>query len=262
MCSLKKSIKEFADSFGEKFPIETFAILYAPKKCFLGLVNKDGNIEVKDNVKVETETNIEVNKQEVAPDLNSDINQELVINNDIKVESEAEIDSTIKINSEVKAETNIEETNIIIPKLEEINAAVSITLDTISTLTLDKLCSETWDTFDDNDRLTVRTIGTFAREDSPTEYERWHELWVLDSLYLSAKERESRESLVGKFAARVLWQRYVAVPTESSTGMSSAAWYRDATPGCGHKPPPRMRAASIKTATRSAGLTLSETETA
>ena len=50
MCSLKKSIKEFADSFGEKFPIETFAILYAPKKCFLGLVNKDGNIEVKDNV--------------------------------------------------------------------------------------------------------------------------------------------------------------------------------------------------------------------
>ena len=78
-------------------------------------------IEVKDNVKVETETNIEVNKQEVAPDLNSDINQELVINNDIKVESEAEIDSTIKINSEVKVipETNIEETNIIIPKLEE-----------------------------------------------------------------------------------------------------------------------------------------------
>ncbi|MGI8640721.1 MAG: type III-D CRISPR-associated protein Csx19 [Pyrinomonadaceae bacterium] len=36
----------FADSFYEE---KTFTLLYASNKCFLGLVNKDGNVEVKSN---------------------------------------------------------------------------------------------------------------------------------------------------------------------------------------------------------------------
>ena len=50
MCELEQSIKKFANSFGENFPKETFAILYAPEKCFLGLVDKNGKVEVRDNV--------------------------------------------------------------------------------------------------------------------------------------------------------------------------------------------------------------------
>jgi len=43
---LKISIEEFAENhYREK----TFALLYASAKCFLGLVDKDGNIEVEDN---------------------------------------------------------------------------------------------------------------------------------------------------------------------------------------------------------------------
>jgi hypothetical protein len=109
---------------------------------------------------------------------------------------------------------------------EEINVAIGLMLDKIISTDVDELCASTWDTFDDTERLTIRTIGGYARDDSPNEYERWHELWVLDALYLAAKEQVAREAAIGRFAARVLWQRYVVVPTESMTGASSAAWYR------------------------------------
>lgn len=50
MGKLEEAIKEFITSFGENLPEQNFAILYAPEKCFLGLADKDGNVEVKDNV--------------------------------------------------------------------------------------------------------------------------------------------------------------------------------------------------------------------
>jgi CRISPR-associated protein (TIGR03984 family) len=50
MGELKQSIEKFTESFGEAFPKETYAILYAPEKCFLGLVDRNGNVEVKDNL--------------------------------------------------------------------------------------------------------------------------------------------------------------------------------------------------------------------
>ena len=44
--SLKTSVENFAENhYREK----TFALLYASNKCFLGLVDKAGNIDVKDN---------------------------------------------------------------------------------------------------------------------------------------------------------------------------------------------------------------------
>lgn len=49
MYILEKSIKKFTESFGEKFPKETYAIFYAPDKCFLGLIDIKGNVEVRDN---------------------------------------------------------------------------------------------------------------------------------------------------------------------------------------------------------------------
>lgn len=50
MGKLEEAIKEFITSFGGNLPKENFAILYAPERCFLGLVDKDGKIEVKDNI--------------------------------------------------------------------------------------------------------------------------------------------------------------------------------------------------------------------
>jgi CRISPR-associated protein (TIGR03984 family) len=50
--SLEQAVKDFVSNFGADFPVETFALLYAPEKCFLGLVKKDGSIEVKDNVNI------------------------------------------------------------------------------------------------------------------------------------------------------------------------------------------------------------------
>ena len=50
MRSIEQSIKDFVESFGDNFPKETFAILYAPEKCFLGLIDKNGKIEIKDNL--------------------------------------------------------------------------------------------------------------------------------------------------------------------------------------------------------------------
>lgn len=46
----EKSLKTNIDGFVKKhYQEKTFALLYASNKCFLGLVDKDGKIEVKDN---------------------------------------------------------------------------------------------------------------------------------------------------------------------------------------------------------------------
>ncbi len=50
MGELEQSIKKYIESFGETFPKKTYAILYAPEKCFFGLVGKDGKIEIKDHI--------------------------------------------------------------------------------------------------------------------------------------------------------------------------------------------------------------------
>lgn len=45
---LSQYVKDFASSVG---PLpKTFAVLYAPDKCYLALVDSSGNFEVKDNV--------------------------------------------------------------------------------------------------------------------------------------------------------------------------------------------------------------------
>lgn len=46
--SLSQSVQEFISSF-EKLP-KTFAVLYAPDKCYLALVDAAGNFLVKDNI--------------------------------------------------------------------------------------------------------------------------------------------------------------------------------------------------------------------
>jgi len=44
--NLKKSIEDFVKS---NYREKTFALFYAPDRCFLALVDKNGNVEVKDN---------------------------------------------------------------------------------------------------------------------------------------------------------------------------------------------------------------------
>lgn len=44
--NLKKSIEDFVKS---NYREKTFALFYAPNRCFLALVDKNGNVEVKDN---------------------------------------------------------------------------------------------------------------------------------------------------------------------------------------------------------------------
>ena len=48
LAPLSQCVKDFVSSFTQS--PTTFAVLYAPDKCYLGLVNASGEFEVKDNV--------------------------------------------------------------------------------------------------------------------------------------------------------------------------------------------------------------------
>lgn len=71
---------------------------------------------------------------------------------------------------------------------------------------------EKWDAFGDdtgvNDYLSHRTIGTYAREDSPDRYSQWHFAWMEESV---KKSMSVIESDVAEVIYRYLWLDYLTV---------------------------------------------------
>lgn len=107
---------------------------------------------------------------------------------------------------------------------QKIDTLIGEVIDSIIKHDLYDVCRNAWMSIEDDQRITVRTIGALALEDSPTEYANWHERWVIGALFEAVRAKENREALVGVFAARLLWQRYLITPVESSSG-GGAVWY-------------------------------------
>jgi hypothetical protein len=112
------------------------------------------------------------------------------------------------------------------PSQEMLDMTVNIALDSIiKTHKIKKKCIKEWRKFGEEEpRVTIRTLGSFARDDTPCAYSVWHERWALASL-VRAMDPNVKEYFIGEFAARILWQQYICVPKTSVGGGSTASWY-------------------------------------
>lgn len=70
-----------------------------------------------------------------------------------------------------------------------------------------------------NKRISVKTLAWFAREDSPKEYEEWHNIWIKDALEdcLSGTHEDNAELLY-----RHCWLEYFY----DSSGGKKTSWYK------------------------------------
>lgn len=62
-------------------------------------------------------------------------------------------------------------------------------------------CRSKWYGFNDN-KITIRTIAYYAREDSPEEYKRWHKIWCTNSL---EKATSCTHADVAEALYRIYW---------------------------------------------------------
>jgi hypothetical protein len=81
--------------------------------------------------------------------------------------------------------------------------------------------------------VTVRTVGTFAR-DSPDHFSAWRTQWATAVLHEAARCAPSgdtslidRDTVLGEFSARLLWQDYFAVPSVATRARAApVVWFR------------------------------------
>lgn len=110
---------------------------------------------------------------------------------------------------------------------EAVSAIIAVALDRITEVRFRARCDQHWTTFrDEPERVTVRTLGTYAREGARTQYEHWHQKWAMSALFAAVEDADGRDQHVASYAARILWQMYTSVATSTSTGGSSAVWYK------------------------------------
>lgn len=111
---------------------------------------------------------------------------------------------------------------------EDVSAAVGMAIDVIAKNEILNSAAAAWKRFrgEPFGRITVRTLGAYAASDSPRDFSAWQSKWAHEALHQAAISKDTQEKHVGAFAARILWLKYICVPSASLTGASSGQWYR------------------------------------
>jgi len=108
----------------------------------------------------------------------------------------------------------------------DINATIGILLEamqrSLKTGILSK-CITAWKQFsNEKHRVTIKTAGSYASQDAPTAYNRWHTNWLTVPLY-AAVDPTVREHYIGVMASRLFWQKYICTPKGLA---GETAWYK------------------------------------
>lgn len=131
---------------------------------------------------------------------------------------------------DVNSVENLIEVIVQLKHQDDVNAVIDAYLTTLRDRTFLKVCQVRAEEFKKEIQrsVTVRTVGGFAREDSSLHnpvYDTWHLKWATSSLS-HALEKDNRDRMMGKFAARILWQTYVCVPKTDLGSACGASWYK------------------------------------
>lgn len=83
-----------------------------------------------------------------------------------------------------------------------------------------------WNTFCQGNNYTLRTIGWFAKCDSPGAYKSWHESWFRKMISISV-ERSSREHVIfAESFFKYYWLTCAYAESNNGTSTTTRCWYK------------------------------------
>lgn len=84
----------------------------------------------------------------------------------------------------------------------------------------ESFCYENYQILNDQNFITIKTIGWYAREDNPERYQNWHDKWCLPKMRNAIARDTFPQVLVAEAFHRVFWLDYFY------SGGKDKSWYR------------------------------------